>query len=143
MRYILLLWFAPLAFFWGWYGLSAYDINMGMVFFSRDLHDAVFAIYGNTLGVAPEKIPPMVAGASIVDSAILGAIAAFRWRASWYPQLRDWLIEKYSYYFGSESTSPQMMHDVGPAVEFGQELVGREPQQRPTNLQVGPALPAE
>lgn len=143
MRYILLLWFAPLAFFWGWYGLSAYDINMGMLFFSRDLHDAVFAIYGNTLGVAPDKIPPMIAGASIVDSAILGAIAAFRWRASWYPQSRDWLVDKYTHYFAPENTLPQVVHDDGSVNEFAPEFVVPEPQQRPINSQVGPALPAE
>ncbi|MEM7464413.1 MAG: DUF6105 family protein, partial [Pseudomonadota bacterium] len=118
MRYILILWFAPLALFWGWYGLSAYDINMGMVFFSRNLHDAVFAIYGDTLGVAPETIPPMIAGASIVDSAIIGAIAAFRWRANWYPQTKSWVVEKYSQHFGEEGTTQIIAEDdVAPIDE--------------------------
>lgn len=143
MRYILLMWFAPLTFFWGWYGLSAYDINMGMVFFSRDLHDAVFAIYGNTLGVAPDKIPPMVAGASIIDSALLGAIAAFRWRASWYPQAKAWLIRKYSHYFAQDVSSQQTIHDDVYANETATGRAESEQQNRATNLQVGPVLPAE
>lgn len=96
MRYILFLWFAPLVFFWGWYALSANDINMGMVFFSRELHDTVFAIYGRTLGVAPEEIPPMIAGASLFDSAILAALVAFRWRASWWPKTRNWVASRTS-----------------------------------------------
>ena len=105
------LWFAPLAFFWGWYGLSAYDINMGMVFFSRDLHDAVFAsLRKYPRCFAPDKIPPMIAGASIVDSAIIGAIAAFRWRVeSWFPQARAWVVEQYT----QTTSAPSRCHDPG------------------------------
>ncbi|MGI9400529.1 MAG: DUF6105 family protein [Rhizobiaceae bacterium] len=143
MRYILLLWFAPLAFFWGWYGLSAYDINMGMVFFSRDLHDAVFAVYGNTLGVSPDKIPPMIAGASIVDSAILGAIAAFRWRASWFPQARAWVESKYAYYFGSEQVSEQDFREDEFETGFAPELTVSKVRPQSTALPAGPVLPAE
>ncbi len=86
MRIILLLWALPLVFFWGWYGLSANDISFGTVFFSRQLHDAIFDIYGRTLGLPREVLPGMLAWACIVDSAIILAIAAFRWRARWLPQ---------------------------------------------------------
>ena len=89
MRYLLLIWFVPLFLFWGWYGLSAYDINFGTIFFSRELHDVVFAIYAQTLGIDAESLPPMLASASIVDSLIVGAIAAYRWRASWWPGVRE------------------------------------------------------
>ena len=98
MRAILLLWAIPLTFFWTWYGLSANDISFGTIFFSRALHDAVFEIYGRTLGVPPSAIPPMLAWGCALDTAIILAIAAFRWRASWVPRamdrigdLRDWL----------------------------------------------------
>lgn len=88
MRYLLLLWFVPLAFFWSWYGLASNDINMGTIFFSRNVHDAVFAVYGNAIGVAPQELPAMIAGACAFDTLIVGAIAAFRWRADWYPNLK-------------------------------------------------------
>ena len=61
MRAILLLWAIPLTFFWTWYGLSANDISFGTIFFSRALHDAVFEIYGRTLGVPASAIPAMLA----------------------------------------------------------------------------------
>lgn len=86
MRIILLLWALPLVFFWGWFGLSANDISFGTVFFSRQLHDAVFDIYGRTLGIPGSELPAMFAWACIVDTSILFAIAAFRWRARWLPQ---------------------------------------------------------
>lgn len=98
MRAILLLWAIPLTFFWTWYGLSANDISFGTIFFSRALHDAVFEIYGRTLGVPASAIPAMLAWGCALDTAIILSIAAFRWRASWVPhamvrfgELRDWL----------------------------------------------------
>lgn len=88
MKIFLALWFFPLALFWGWYALSVNDISFGIHMLSRDVHDLVFAIYGNTLGIDPAKIPGMVAYACVFDSAIVLAIAAFRWRAMWYPQTK-------------------------------------------------------
>ena len=82
MRYILLFWAAPLGFFWGWYFLSLNDISMGTSFFSRKLHDLVFTIYGNILGIEPELIPAMVAKACVVDTLLIAAIFAFRKRAA-------------------------------------------------------------
>ncbi|MCU0791114.1 MAG: DUF6105 family protein [Nitratireductor sp.] len=88
MRVILTLWALPLAFFWGWYALSANDISFGTVFFSRELHDAVFGLYGRTLGIPPQELPGMLAWACILDTGIILAIAAFRWRARWLPRAR-------------------------------------------------------
>lgn len=80
MRYILIFWAAPLGFFWGWYFLSYNDINYGMSFFSRKMHDLVFNIYGHILGIDPQIIPGMVAKACIIDTAIIFGILAFRRR---------------------------------------------------------------
>jgi hypothetical protein len=80
MRSFLIFWGGPLAFLWGWYFLSCYDLNMGMYFFSRELHDQVFTIYGNVLGIAPESIPPLVARACIVDTGLVLLLIAFRRR---------------------------------------------------------------
>lgn len=89
MRIILILWSAPLVLFWGWYGLSANDISFGTVFFSRQLHDAVFEIYSRTLGVPASEIPSMLAWACFVDTLLIVSIAAWRWREHWTPQARE------------------------------------------------------
>ncbi len=91
MRVILFLWFFPLVLFWGWFALSVNDWSFGFVMLSRELHDVVFDIYARTLGVERELLPGMIAGACAVDSALIMAIAAFRWRASWMPHLREML----------------------------------------------------
>ncbi len=82
MRYILLFWAAPLGFFWGWYFLSLNDISMGTHFFSRKIHDLVFNIYGNILGIEPDLIPALVAKACIFDTLLIAAIFAFRKRSA-------------------------------------------------------------
>ena len=84
MKLLLLFWGAPLGFFWGWYFLSLYDINMGTMFLSRDLHDLVFQVYGEILGVDPAAVPAMVAKACMVDTLIvLGLYALRRRRDLW------------------------------------------------------------
>lgn len=88
MRIFLTLWFVPLALFWGWYGLSANDTSFGVFLLTRQAHDMVFQIYANTLGVDPSVIPGMIAGACALDSLIVLAIAAFKWRSSWLPQTK-------------------------------------------------------
>ncbi|CAM5394688.1 hypothetical protein ATER59S_01968 [Aquamicrobium terrae] len=80
MRTLLLLWAAPLVLFWGWFFLSLNDINFGYVMLSRPLHDLVFQLYGDMLGIDPALIPGMVAKACIVDSLLVLAIWAFRRR---------------------------------------------------------------
>ncbi|MGB3834066.1 MAG: DUF6105 family protein [Mesorhizobium sp.] len=80
MRTLLLLWAAPLVLFWGWFFLSLNDINFGYVMLSRQLHDLVFQLYGEMLGIDPALIPGMVAKACFVDSLLVLAIWAFRRR---------------------------------------------------------------
>lgn len=86
MRYILLFWAAPMSFIWGWYFLSLNDINMGTTFFSRQLHDLVFTIYGNILGMDPDAIPALLARTCLFDTALIFGILAFRKRRA----IRDW-----------------------------------------------------
>ena len=78
MRALLTFWLAPIVFFWTWYALSLHDA--GGFFFSREMHDRVFAMYGAILSVDPAAIPGMVADALVGDSLILLAIVAFRRR---------------------------------------------------------------
>ena len=80
MRYILIFWGVPMGLFWGWYFLSYNDINFGLLFFSRAVHDFAFEFYGNILGIDPTSIGPMVARASVVDTLIIFSILAFRRR---------------------------------------------------------------
>ena len=63
---------------------------MGTRMFSREMHDLVFALYGKLLGMEPEALPPLVAKAVVVDSLIVLAIAAFRWRKNWWPKVSQY-----------------------------------------------------
>ncbi len=80
MRKFLVLWVAPISFLIGWYLLASNDISFGMWFFSREMHDLTFSLYGETLGIDPESIPPLVARALVIDTALVLAIFAFRRR---------------------------------------------------------------
>jgi hypothetical protein len=86
MKWILIFWAAPLIFLVGWYTLSYYDINFGFLILSRRMHDMVFQIYGNLLGIKPEKVPPLVLEAIIFDTSIVFALLIFRSRQA----IRDW-----------------------------------------------------
>ncbi len=57
MKYVIAIWAAPLVLFWGWFFLSLHDINFGSVYLSRQLHELVFKLYGEMLGVDPGSIP--------------------------------------------------------------------------------------
>jgi hypothetical protein len=140
MRIILTLWAVPLCLFWSWYALSFYDISFGTIFFSRGLHDLVFEVYGNALGVPPGEVPVMAAWACTIDTALIGAIAAFRWRAGWYPQLRTWL-EGQAAAFSVSQTASHEDHAVGDTASLLIEA-GDEPQSV-TALPDGRVLPAE
>lgn len=80
MRWVLLVWAFPLVLFWGWFGLSYYDVNFGSIWLSRRLHDLVFQLYGQTLGIDPATIPMLIAKACVFDTLILLAIWAYRRR---------------------------------------------------------------
>lgn len=97
MRSFLIFWAGPLGFLWGWFFLSYYDLSMGMYFFSREMHDLVFQIYGNALGIAPESIPPLVARACIVDTGLVLCLIAFRRRRKIIAWVKAWRAERASY----------------------------------------------
>jgi hypothetical protein len=80
MRYILIFWGLPMGVFWAWYLLSYHDINFGLLFFSRQVHDFAFTFYGNLLGIEPSTIPPLVIRACIVDTGLIFGIYALRKR---------------------------------------------------------------
>ena len=80
MKWVLFFWALPLAILGSWYTLSYYDINFGYMILSRQMHDVVFQVYGNILGLPPESIPPLVMKAIIVDTFMLVAIVSFRRR---------------------------------------------------------------
>lgn len=92
MRWLIILWALPLILFGGWYYLSFNDINFGSIYLSRALHDAVFNLYGQILGVAPEAIPVMLVKAIAFDTVLILAIFAFRRRKqikSWWASRRE------------------------------------------------------
>lgn len=80
MRYVLALWALPLVIFWGWFGLSYYDINFGYVMLTRQVHDLLFQLYGEILGMDPAGLPWLVAKACVFDTLILLGIFALRRR---------------------------------------------------------------
>ena len=86
MRSLIFFWGLPLGFFWSWYYLSMNDISFGTVFFSRQMHDMMFSIYGNVLQVEPATVPGIIAKACIVDTLLLLGIVAFRRRKA----IRAW-----------------------------------------------------
>jgi hypothetical protein len=81
MKSVLIFWGGPVLFIAGWYWLSYYNLSFGMFFFSRQLHDLVFQIYGKILGMPPADIPPLVARAIGIDSVLVFSLLAFRRRA--------------------------------------------------------------
>jgi Family of unknown function (DUF6105) len=95
IRFVLLLWAVPMVLFWGWYGLSVNDINFGTIFLSRELNEVIFRIYGETLGVPPESVPAMFAGACAIDTGIVMTILAWRWRRLWYPHVSGFVAAQW------------------------------------------------
>ena len=92
MRIFLALWIGPMALFWGWYFLSLHDINFGYVMLSRQLHDLVFELYGDMLGIDAAAIPGMIAKACVFDSILVAAFVAYRRRraiAGWIRAFRQ------------------------------------------------------
>jgi len=87
MKWLLIFWAGPIVLLGAWYGLSYYDMNFGFFMLSRQVHDLVFQIYGQILGIAPEKLPALVLRAVIFDSCLLFSIVAYRKRravATWW-----------------------------------------------------------
>ena len=89
MKVFLLLWVTPIVLLGSWYGLSYYDINFGYRILSRELHDLVFVIYGNLLGIPPESIPPLVLKAVVLDTfLVIGFIVIKRRRKQIWAAIR-------------------------------------------------------
>lgn len=86
MKWLLVFWAGPILFLGSWFTLSYYDISFGTFFFSRQMHDLVFQIYGNVLGIPPDEVPPLVLRAIILDTAIVFGLVALRRHR----QLRAW-----------------------------------------------------
>lgn len=82
MKWLLIFWAGPILFLGGWYWLSYYDLSFGVFMFTRQVHDLVFQVYGNILGIPPASIPPLVARAIAFDSLLLFSIVGFRRRAA-------------------------------------------------------------
>lgn len=80
MRTFLLAFVLPMSIFWTWYLLSANDMSFGIFMLTRDMHDFVFKVYGDMLGIEPSTIPPMLVRACITDTFIVLGIWAFRRR---------------------------------------------------------------
>lgn len=87
MRYVFAAWALPMVVIWGWFFLSYYDLNFGFTMLTRQVHDLVFQIYGNILGLDPATLPWLLAKACLVDTAIILAIWAFRRRR----QIAGWI----------------------------------------------------
>jgi Family of unknown function (DUF6105) len=80
MRYIVMLWALPLVLFWGWFGLSYYNMHFGYVALTRQFHDVIFELYGELLGLDPATIPWLLVRALVFDTFLLLGIWAFRRR---------------------------------------------------------------
>lgn len=92
MKWFLILWAGPVVLLGAWYELSYYDINFGLFILSRQIHDLVFQIYGQILGVPPEKLPAMVARAIMLDSCFVASIVVYRKRraiSAWWQARRQ------------------------------------------------------
>ncbi|SOE17283.1 hypothetical protein SAMN05877838_2181 [Hoeflea halophila] len=89
MKVFLALWVMPIILLGSWYGLSYYDISFGYRILTRELHDLVFEIYGNLLGIPPETIPPLVLKAIIFDTfLVVGLIIIKRRRKQIWAAIR-------------------------------------------------------
>ncbi len=86
MRSFLYLWVLPMSLFGTWYGLSYNDMHGGMWFFSRAMHDQVMLVYATPLGLDPADLPPLLLRALIVDTMLVAAIMAYRYRKRWWPR---------------------------------------------------------
>lgn len=80
MKLFLYGWVLPVGLVWAWLLLSAYDMNFGFYFLSRDAHDLVFAIYGYMLDMSVEQVQALMLKGFLIDTALVGAFVAFRKR---------------------------------------------------------------
>jgi hypothetical protein len=130
MRYLLAAWAAPLALFWGWYFLSLNDMSFGYVMLTRNMHDFVFDIYGQILGVDPSRIPRMVAEACLFDTFFIAVLYAFRRRR----QVRSWFRDRRVRAI-ADAMVEQIEHqdgEVGPYARIAIPPYAEGPARRPS-----------
>lgn len=89
MRWVFAAWAFPMIVIWGWYFLSYYDMNFGFIMLSRQVHELVFQIYGEMLGIDPKLLPGLLARTCVIDTLFIVAIWAFRRRRSIVAWLRN------------------------------------------------------
>ena len=90
MKYFIIFWLIPVGGLASWLWLSSNDLSFGLPFLSRDMHDLVFGIYGQMLGIDPATLPPLVWRALVVDTLLILAILAFRKRR----EIRAWFASR-------------------------------------------------
>ncbi len=112
MKVFLVLWIMPIILLGSWYGLSYYDINFGYRILTRELHDLVFTIYGNLLGIEPESIPPLVVKAVIFDTFLVVGFIVIKRRRK---QIWAALCQAF-HWTGGHTTSDQA--EVQPQSEY-------------------------
>lgn len=86
MRALLIFWFLPTIFFWGWYYLSLNDMHFGTDFFSIEMHRLVMHVYGEVLSKKPAEVPAILAKTYVFDTFLLAGLVAFRRRK----QIMEW-----------------------------------------------------
>lgn len=119
MKWIAIFWGAPLAILGLWYGLSYYDLNFGIFMLRRDFHDMVFRLYGETLGMPPQAIPPLIAKAIVVDTLIVFFLFGLRHRR----RIAAWLGSKRLWTFG---TQPRASEDSLSSAPWRMKLAAAE-----------------
>ena len=80
-RILIVLWLSPIVLFALWIGCSTFDWSLGLPFMTREVHDAVFAVYLEAFGLTRLQILTLLQHALWFDVAVLAAIVAWRRRA--------------------------------------------------------------
>lgn len=135
MRTILILWIIPVVLFWGWYGLSAYDMHFGMFFLSRDFHDHIFQLYSRILHMPVDEIPGKLAWLFGIDTLIVFGIAALRWYKHWLPQTIEYVRSA----FGFETSKARLEKRVERVLQAHENTK----QQHVNDAVIGPVQPAK
>ena len=79
-RILIFLWLSPIILFALWIGCSTFDWHFGLAFMTREVHDAVFAVYREAFGLTRLQILDLLLKALWLDVALLGALVAWRRR---------------------------------------------------------------
>lgn len=135
MRTILILWIIPVVLFWGWYGLSAYDMHYGVFFLTREFHDHIFGLYSNILHMPADEIPVKLAWLFGIDTLIVFGIAALRWYKHWLPQSYAFVRKS----LGFQTPEAKLEERVERVLNKDHKLE----TERSKDVPIGPVQPAE